>query len=113
MQRYSQKNHAAQPAGNEKSGSNRHAVKKCVNREPEQRGDPCVTRHKFFDMRFFTEMEVRREVMLEKMNDEISHENEKISTVPTQRHRFGQNLENGSSQHETSAQCEERFQILT
>jgi len=66
MQRYGQKNHAAQPAGHEKSGSNSHAVKKCVNGKPEQRGDPGVARHKFFDMRFFTEMEVRREVMLEK-----------------------------------------------
>src|SRR3977135_4186364 len=99
MQRYGQKNHAAQPAGNEKSGSNGHAVKKCVNREPEQRGDSGVTRHEFFDMRFFTEMEVWREVLLEKMNYEISPQHEKISTVPTQHPRFGQNLENGRGQH--------------
>ena len=95
-----------------KSGSDGHAVKKCVNRKSEQRGNSGVIRHKMLDVRFFAEMEMRRQGVLEKMNDEISDEHEKIGAVARQGHRFGKNFENRRGQHEARAQRQKIFQVL-
>ena len=112
VQNNRQKNHAAQPAGNQKPGGNRHAVKKSVNGEPEQCGNSGVLRHKMLDVRFFSEMEMRRERVLKKMNDEISDQHEEIREASRQGHRLGENLENGRGQHEARAERQKIFQVL-
>ena len=64
-----------------------------------------MVRQKCLDVRFFTEMEVRREVMFEKMNDEIADQHKEIGAMARQNHRLGKDLENGRGQHETGARA--------
>ena len=64
------------------------------------------------DVRFFPEMEMRRERVLKKMNDEISDQHEKIREASRQGHRLGKNFQNGRGQHEARAEREKIFQIL-
>ena len=64
------------------------------------------------DVRFFSEMEMRREGVLKKMNDEISDQHEKIREAPRQCHRLRKNLENRRGQHESRAQRQKIFQVL-
>src|SRR5580704_2076667 len=112
MQDNRQKDYAAQPAGNQKSGGDGHAVKKSVNGQPKQRGDSGVLGNKMLDVRFLSEMEMRRKRVLKKMNDEISDQHQEIREVSRQGHRFGKNLQNRRGQHEARAEREKIFQVL-
>src|SRR5579864_1709910 len=64
------------------------------------------------DVRFFSEMKMRRERVLKKMNDKISDQHEKIREVSRQGHRLGQNFEYGRGQHKARAERQKIFQIL-
>ena len=112
VQHNRQENDPAQPAGNQKARGNRHAVKKRVNGQAQQRGNSGVVRHKMLHVRFFSEMKMRRERMFKKMNDEISDQHQEIRGASGQGHRLGKNFEDGRGQHETRAQRQKIFQVL-
>ena len=64
------------------------------------------------DVGFFPEMEMRRQGVFKKMNDEIADQHQKIGEASRQGHRFGKDFQNGRGQHEARAQRQKIFQIL-
>src|SRR5215472_10396688 len=64
------------------------------------------------DVRLFAKVKMRRQRVLEKMNDEVSDQDEQIRDSPGHGHGLWKNLQNRRGQHESSAEREEIFQIL-
>ena len=64
-----------------KPGRDRHAVEKRVDHQAEQRRIARVRVRHFFVMRFFAEMKMRRNRMLEEVHQEISREDEEENHV--------------------------------
>ena len=67
----------------------------------------------FVVMGFFAEMKMRRDGMLEEMDEKISgeDENENARHTGCQSQRLGDHFEKGGGEHEARAECNEIFQV--
>ena len=62
-------------------------------------------------MRFFAEMEMRRDGVLEEVNEQIAAEDEESGTGAAQFDAGGNHFDDGRGEHETGAESHEIFQI--
>ena len=81
MQKDRHENHAPEPRGNQQPRRNRHAVKKSVDHQPQQRRIARMRVRNFFVMRLLSKMKMRRDRMLEKVHQKISGKHEKENRI--------------------------------
>src|SRR5215469_5825288 len=74
----------SQPVGNEKSRGDRNSVEEGMNHEPENDGVALMPMHKLIVVRLFPKVKVRRDRVLEKMNDQIAQQNQQPRRLTTQ-----------------------------
>src|SRR5271165_5051513 len=72
VQKNREKNQPAQPVRYQKSRSDGDAVEERVDDEPEQHGVSLVGVHELVAMRLLAKMEVRRDRVLEEVNDQVA-----------------------------------------
>src|SRR5215469_15772339 len=66
---------------------------------------------KFFFVRFFSEVKVRRDRVFEKVNDQVPQQDQKRRVAPTQLETGWHHLDKGCRQHEASAEGHEVPQV--
>src|SRR5438445_9647651 len=69
VEKNGEKDDPSQPVGNDKARRNGDPVEKRVDDQCEQNGIAVMTAHKLIMMRFFSEMKMRGDSMLEEMNN--------------------------------------------
>ena len=77
VQKNRQKDQPPQPVRYQKSRGDGDPVEKCMNDEAEQYGVSLVRVHELVAMGFFAKVEVRRNRMLEEVNDQIAQQHKK------------------------------------
>src|ERR1035438_605716 len=82
-----------------------------MNNESEQHGVSLVGVHELVVMRFLAKMEVRRDRMLEEVDDEIAQQHKKRRRPSAQLEAFWNHLDQGCGQHESRAQRDKVAQI--
>lgn len=100
----------AQPCGDEKAGGDGHAIEKCVDGQAEQDGAVNLAVH-LFGVRFFAEMKVRGDGVLEQVNQEKSREDEDQRVGTGEAHGFGNDFDQSHGKHVTRTEREEVLQV--
>src|SRR5579872_5843900 len=103
MQEDRKKNNPPQPTGNQKAGGNRDAVEKCVNDQANKNRVALMGVNELVFVGFFSEMEMSGYCVLEEMNDQIPHQNQRGGALAAQLEGSRENFDDGSSQHEARA----------
>src|SRR5882724_7852652 len=75
VQEYGEEDQPSQPVRDEESGGDGDAVEKCVDDEAEKNGISLVRVDELVFMRFFAEVEVRSDRVLEEVDDQVAEEN--------------------------------------
>jgi hypothetical protein len=104
VQKDGEENQPAQPVRNQKSRSDGDTVEEGVNNQSEQHRIARVRVHELVAMRFFAEVEMRRDRMFEEMNDQISQQHKKGRGPSAQFEAFRDHLDERRGQHESRAQ---------
>jgi hypothetical protein len=103
VQKDGQKNNPSQPVGDEEARSNRNPIEKRVDGQTEQNRISLVGVNKLIFMGFLSEMEVWSDGVLEKMDYQVAHQNQKRCTLTAQFQGCGKNFDDGCGQHESRA----------
>src|SRR5579864_5180113 len=111
MQKDRQEDQPAQPVRNEEPRSDGDAVEERVNDQSEQDRIGFVGVNEFVVMRFFTEVEMRRNRVFEEVNDQISQQNQKSCAPSAQLKTFWNHLDQGCGQHESRSQRDKVAQV--
>ena len=107
MQEDRDKDDPAERRGNKKSGRDRDAIEKSVNQQAHQDRVSLVRMHELVSVRFFPEVEMRGDGVLEKMNEQVSAKNEKSGVGSTQMNALRHHLDERRRQHESSSERNE------
>jgi len=99
-----QEDNPSQPVGNEEAGSDGDSVEESMNHQTQQHRKPLVRVNKLIFVRFLSEVEMRGNRVLKKMDDEIADQNQESRIFPAQLQTGGKNLDDGRGQHESRAQ---------
>ena len=75
MQKDSEENNPAQSIRNQEPRGDGNTVKKCMDDESQQHGISFVRMHELIFVGLFAKVEVRRDRMLEEVNDEVAEQN--------------------------------------
>ena len=111
MQKNCYEDDPAERRGNQESRGDRDAIEKCVNQQPDQNRISLVRMHELIGVSFFSKVEMRRDGVLEEMDEQVSEQDKKPGIRPTQLNAGGHHFDQRRRQHETGAERDEVAQV--
>src|SRR5579864_1925405 len=111
VQEYCQEDDPAKPDGNQEPRRNRDAVKKRVDQQANENRHALVRMEALVVMGLFAEVEMGRDGVLEKMDDQIAKQNQERCIMSAEFEAGGNNFHQRCRQHESCSQSDEIFQI--
>ena len=107
MENCGAENHGAEPAGNQKSRSDRDAVEERVDGQAGERRVGHARIHKLIAVRLFTKMEMGGPGMFKVVNNEVSQKDQRGTGLGSKAQAFRNHLRQRRGQHEARAQSDE------
>src|ERR1700704_3188463 len=84
MQKDGHENYPAEPIRYQEARGDRHAIKKSVDHQPQQHGGTNMVTADCLVVRLFPKMKMRRDGVLERMNQKIANEDHQERAVARQ-----------------------------
>ena len=98
--------------GNEEAGGDGYAVEKGVDEEAEKNAGGGAVKVHGFGMDFLTEMEMRRQSVLEEVHEEETGEDEEKCGVAAEADGLGDDVNKGDGEHVAGAESDEVLKEL-
>src|SRR5258708_22861383 len=111
MQEDCEENQPAQPVRNQKPRRDGDAVEESVDDEAEEDGISLVRVDELILVRLFAEVEVGRDRMFEKVNDEVTKQNQEGRAASAQFEALRNHLYQRRGQHESCTEGDEVSQV--
>src|SRR5438270_8156083 len=111
VQENRQKDEPPEPVGDQESRRNRDAIKKRVDKQANENRQALVGMEELVVMGLFAEVEMGRDGVLEKMDDQIAKQNQEGCIMSAEFEAGRNNFHQRGRQHESCPQSDEIFQI--
>src|ERR1700687_5827967 len=113
MQKNRHEDDPAKRRGDEKSRGDRDAIEKRMNQQPDQNRIAFMRVDELVGMGLFSKVEMRGDGVLEKMDEQVSGEDEKSGITATKLNALRYHFDQRRRQHETCAERDEVTQVGT